>query len=102
MDHAEAELLRAIHGLEQRVTERIHKHTAVLEVNNQKIQDLKESVDRHRVILYGHDDGARLGLISRMHEIEKTETERKWTLRTVTTAFVGLASKFAWDFFSQM
>lgn len=99
MNHETHELIRAIHQLEQNISDKIHAHTTTLQVNNHKLQNLKEAVDKHREILYGHDDGKELGLISRMHAIEKMDGERKLTLRVVTASFIGLLCKFFWDFF---
>lgn len=92
------EVIDAIHRLELGLTERIHLHTSALEVNNERLENLRVAVDRHREILYGHDDGQRTGLISDMRELQKSEKERKWTVRTVTASFLGLCGKFLWDF----
>ena len=91
------ELVDAIHRLELNLTERVHLQTTALEVNNERLDNLRIAVDRHREILYGHDDGTRSGLLMEMNELRKTERERRLTLRGVTAAFVGLAGKFLWD-----
>lgn len=91
------ELVEAVHKLEVNVLERIGTQTTALEVNNVKLQNLVVAVDRHREILYGHDDGDHPGLLHDMKELKKTETERRLTLRGVTAAFVGLVGKFLWD-----
>jgi len=93
------ELVEAIHRLELNLTERVHLQTTALEVNSERLDNLRIAVDRHREILYGHDDGVSPGLLSEMNELRKTEKERRLTLRGVTAAFVGLAGKFVWDLF---
>ena len=92
-------VIAAIHTLEVNLLERIHVQTCVMEVTNERLDNLRIAVDRHRIILYGNDDGDRKGLVSQMQEIQKTETERKWTVRTVTGSFLALTGKFMWDFF---
>jgi hypothetical protein len=89
----------AIHQLELNLTERIYAQTTTIEVMGERLDHLRHAVDRHREILYGHDDGDHLGLVSEMSELTKKEQERKWTLRTVTASFFGLLGKFVWDLF---
>lgn len=91
------ELLDAIHRMELELKDRIHTQTTVIEVNNERLENLRIAVDRHRELLYGHDDGFHAGLLHDMNELKKTEKERRLTLRGVTAAFVGLAGKFLWD-----
>jgi hypothetical protein len=91
-------VIEAIHALEVTLLERIHLHTTALGVNNERLDHLCKAVDRHREILYGHDDGDHIGLVAQMNELQKSETERKWTVRTVTASFLGLTGKFLWDF----
>jgi hypothetical protein len=90
-------LVDAIHKLEIGLTERIHLQTTALEINNERLDNLRIAVDRHREILYGNNDGDHLGLVAEMQELKKTEKERRWTVRTVTAAFVGMVGKFLWD-----
>jgi predicted metal-dependent phosphotriesterase family hydrolase len=96
----EDKVLAAVRELEHNISTRIHTHTTALEVNNERLQNLKEAMDKHRQILYGHDDGDKLGLIARMVSIEKMDKERKWTLRTVVASFLGMTGKVFWDLFS--
>jgi hypothetical protein len=91
-------VIAAIHTLEVNLIERIHLQTTALEVNNERLDNLRIAVDRHRTILYGNDDGYRKGLVAQMDDLQKTERERKWTVRTVTASFLGLTGKFLWDF----
>ncbi len=91
------ELVKAVHNLEVNVLERIAAQTTIIEVNNVKLEQLCVAVDRHREILFGHDDGDKPGLLQDMSELKKTEKERRLTLRGVTAAFVGLVGKFLWD-----
>ena len=91
------ELVEAVHNLEVNVLERIAAQTTIIQVNNVKLDTLCIAVDRHREILFGHDDGDKPGLLQDMSELKKTEKERRLTLRGVTAAFVGLAGKFLWD-----
>lgn len=93
-------LVEAIHKLELNLTERVHLQTTALEVNNERLDNLRIAVDRHREILYGHDDGERLGLVAEMNELRKTEKERRLTLRGVTAAFLAMVGKFLWDIWS--
>jgi len=95
----DTKVLQAIHNLEVKLSEKISEQTTTLAVNNDRLDNLRIAVDRHREILYGHDDGDTPGLISKMKSLEKVETERKLTLRGVTAAFVGLCGKFLWDVF---
>jgi len=90
-------LVDAIHKLEIGLTERIHLQTTALEINNERLDNLRIAVDRHRIILYGHEDGDNLGLVTQMQELKKTEKERRLTLRGVTAAFTALVGKFCWD-----
>ena len=87
----------AIHKLELALTERIHLQTVSLEVNNERLDNLRIAVDRHREILFGHDDGEHLGLVAEMTALRKVERERRWTVRTVTSAFMIMVGKFCWD-----
>jgi hypothetical protein len=91
------ELVKAVHKLEVNVLERIGTQTTAIEVTNERLENLRIAVDRHREILFGHDDGEKPGLLQDMNELKRTEKERKLTLRGVTAAFVGLVGKFLWD-----
>lgn len=93
------ELVQAVHKLEVNVLERIAVQTTALEVNNVELKNLCMAVDRHRIILYGDDDGDNEGLVTKMRGLEKTEMERKLSLRGVTAAFVGVCGKVIWDLF---
>ena len=91
------EVVDAVHKLEVSLTEKMGKQTTALEVNNERLLTLKEAVDKHRVILFGHEENAHPGLITRVASIEKADKERKYTVRTVTGAFFALCGKFIWD-----
>jgi hypothetical protein len=93
------EIVDAIHQLELNLTERIHVQTEMMAVTNERLDNLRVAVDRHREILYGHDDGDNEGLLSKMRALEKTETERRLSLRGVTAAFIGVCGKLIWDLF---
>ena len=98
--HETKELIEAIHRLEMNLTERIHTQTLSMEVNNERLDNLRIAVDRHRELLYGHDDGEKPGLLQDMNEIKKTERERRLTLRGALVAFVGglgAVCKLVWD-----
>ena len=90
-------VIEAIHNLELNLTTQIHEHTTALEVNNMKLENLCVAVDRHREILFGHDDGDKPGLLQDMNELKRTEKERRLTLRGVAVAFIGLVGKFCYD-----
>ena len=90
-------IIAAIHNLELKLTERITKQTAVMGITNERLDSLRISVDRHRGILYGHDDG--LGLVAEMSALTKKESERKWTMRAMTISFFALLGNFIWDLF---
>lgn len=92
------EVVKAIHELEIRLNQSLTNNTIALEVNNERLQNLKEAVDRHATVLYGHEENDHPGLITRIAKIEQADTERKWSLRTVVMAFVGLAGKIVYDF----
>ena len=94
------EVIKAVHEVELHLNKSIAKVTTALEVNNERLQNLKESVDNHGTILYGAEENDHPGLTTRMAKIEQTETERKWTLRSVLVAFIGVVSKVAYDFFN--
>lgn len=94
------DIVKAIHDLELSIMERIHAHSTVLEVNNQRIKDLSEKVTNQHIALFGSHLGGRTGLLQRMDDLERYEKERQWTLRTVSTAFLGLVCKFLWDMFT--
>jgi hypothetical protein len=82
------------------LTERIHVQTLSMEVNNERLDNLRIAVDRHRELLYGHDDGDHPGLLQDMKELKKTERERRLTLRGALVAFVGglgAMCKLVWD-----
>jgi len=96
-EHTNTEVIKAIHQLEIALLGRIHLHTTALELNNQRLKDLMEKVDNQHRALYGSHQDGRAGLLQRMDDTEKTETERKWTVRTVTASFLGLVGKFMWD-----
>lgn len=93
------EVIAALHQLELRLNQGLALNTTALEINNERLQNLKESVDKHATILYGSEDNGRPGLITRIAKVEQAEAERKWTLRSVTLAFIGLSAKFIWDMF---
>jgi len=93
------ELTDAIHRMEITLTEKIHLHTTALQLNTERLENLRKSVDRHHEILYGPADGEHLGLVQHMHEVRNADRERKWTIRTVTASFLGLSGKFIWDLF---
>lgn len=93
-------LVQAIHELELNLTERIHTQTTVIQVNNERLENLRIAVDRHREILFGYDDGERKGLLGEMQELKKSEKERRMTLRTVSAAFVAAMGKICYDIFS--
>ena len=92
------ELVEAVHNLEVNVLERIAAQSTIIQVNNVKLDNLVLAVDRHREILFGHDDGDDPGLRQDMNELKRTEKERRLTLRGVTAAFVGMLGKVLWDF----
>ena len=96
------EVVEAVHQLELRLNQSLTNNTIALEVNNERLQNLKESVDRHATVLYGHEENDHPGLITRIAKIEQADTERKWSLRTVVMAFVGLAGKIVYDFISHV
>ena len=91
------QLVAAIHELEIKVLERIAIHTSTIKVNNERLGNLCVAVDRHREILFGHDDGIKPGLLQDMSSLKKTEKERRLTLRGVTLAFMCLVGKFCYD-----
>jgi len=92
-------VLTAIHELELNLTHKIHEHTTALELNNDRLDHLRKAVDRHRELLYGNYGGETTGLISDVKNLKKTETERKWTMRTVMSGIVALLGNFVWDLF---
>jgi hypothetical protein len=94
-DHRE--LIAAVHQLEMNLSDRIHLQTTALEVNNERLENLRIAVDRHRIILFGNEDGERPGLLVQMNEMQKSERERRLTLRGVVAAFIALVGKFLWD-----
>jgi hypothetical protein len=96
------EIVRAIHELELRLNAGLALNTTALEVNNERLQNLKEAVERHATVLYGHEENDHPGLITRIAKIEQADTERKWSLRTVVIAFVSLAGKVVYDFISSI
>ena len=91
------EVVKAVHKLEVNVLERIGVHTSALQVNNERLNTLVSAVDRHREILYGHDDGDHPGLLHDMVELKNTEKERRLTLRGVAVAFMGMVGKVCYD-----
>lgn len=96
------DIVQAIHQLELRLNLGLNNNTIALEVNNERLQNLKESVDKHNHVLYGHEDNDHPGLITRIAKIEQADVERRWSLRTVVVAFVSLAGKTAYDFMSHL
>jgi hypothetical protein len=92
-----SEVVAAIHKLELGLTERIHLQTTALEINNERLENLRIAVDRHREILFGHNENDNKGLVAKMAELEKAEKERKWTVRTVAGSFMALLGKFLYD-----
>ena len=94
------DIVKAIHELEMSLMERIHLHTTALELNSQRLKDLSDKVDHQHTALFGSHMSNHVGLLQRMDSLEKTETERKWTVRTVTASFLGLTGKFLWDLFA--
>jgi len=92
-------VVEAIYKLEITLTERICEQTVVMGVTNERLDNLRMAVDRHREILYGHDDGDRLGLVAEMGALTKKESERKWTMRAMTVSFFALLGNFFWDLF---
>lgn len=96
------DIVAAIHRLEVRVNRELSLNTTALELNNQRLKNLKESVDRHATILFGHESNDYPGLITRIAKIEQTDTERRWTLRTVLVACMGICAKFLYDFLSRL
>jgi hypothetical protein len=94
------EIVRAIHELELRLNAGLANNTTALEVNNERLQNLKEAVERHAHVLYGHEENDHPGLITRIAKIEHADTERRWTLRSVVVAFLGLCGKFVYDLFT--
>ncbi len=92
-------VLTAIHELEMSLSERIHAQTCAMEVTNERLSNLCIAVDRHREILYGHDDGDGVGLVAEMASFTKKESERKWTMRAMTLSFFALIGNFVWDLF---
>ena len=94
------ELVEAVHKLEVNVLERIAVQTTALQVNNVQLENLCVAVDRHREILYGHDDGDHPGLLQDMKELKKTEKERRMTLRGVALAFMTMVGKVCYDFWN--
>jgi hypothetical protein len=97
---SEEKIIEAIHKLELNLTDRVHVQTTVIEVNNERLENLRIAVDRHREILFGHDDGEKTGLLSDMHELKNMEQERRLTLRTVSAAFVAAVGKICYDIFN--
>ena len=87
----------AIHQLELNLSGRIHKQTTTMEVMNERLDNLRSAVDRHRVLLYGPEDGHGVGLVAEMDQLKTTEQERKWTMRTVTASFFALLGNFLWN-----
>jgi hypothetical protein len=97
---SEEKIIEAIHKLELNLTDRVHVQTTVIEVNNERLENLRIAVDRHRVILFGNEDGEKVGLLTEMNEMKKMEKERKLTLRGVTAAFVAAVGKICYDIFN--
>jgi hypothetical protein len=96
------EVVRAIHELELRLNAGLANNTTALEVNNERLQNLKDAVERHAHVLYGHEENDHPGLITRIAKIEQADTERRWTLRSVLIAFIGLCGKFVYDFITHV
>lgn len=96
------EVVEAVHQLEIRLNQSLNSNTIALEVNNERLANLKEAVDKHTTILYGHEENDRPGLITRIAKIEQADSERKWTLRSVTVAFLGLCVKSVYDWISHV
>jgi hypothetical protein len=94
------EVVEAIHQLELRLNAGLALNTTALGVNNERLQNLKDAVERHATVLYGHEENDHPGMITRMAKIEQSDNERRWTLRTVTLAFVGVCVKLVYDFMS--
>lgn len=94
------EVIEAIHQLELRLNQALACNTAALGVNNERLQNLKEAVERHATVLYGHEENDHPGMITRMAKIEQSDNERRWTLRTVSVAFIGVCVKLIYDFMS--
>jgi hypothetical protein len=94
------DVLLAFKESEARIVDRLHKHTVALQVNNVKLEMLVAAVDRHRVILFGHEENDKPGLITRIHTIENADKERRWTVRTVSVAFFGMLGKYLYDLFN--
>ena len=92
-------VVEAIYKLEITLTARIYEQTVVMGITNERLDSLRLAVDRHREILYGHDDGDRLGLVAEVSGLTKKESERKWTIRAMTVSFFALLGNFIWDLF---
>ena len=93
------EVVDALHKLELSIAERMHTHTLAVELNNQKLQTLAANLDKQHNALFGTHYEEDPGLLVQMGEMQKTERERKYTLRTVLVSFIALCSKFLYDFF---
>ena len=97
-----AEVVKAIHELEMRLNQAMNNNTIALEVNNERLQNLKEAVDRHAHVLYGHEENDHPGLITRLATLEKADKHRNVMLGTILTAAVGMIVKMAYDFISMV
>lgn len=98
----DTEILKAIHDLELAVNKQLHLLATTVEVNSQRLHNLCETVDRQSRHLYGSPDGDQPGLLTRMRDLERSDKERRWTLRTVTASFIGLSVKFLYDTLSHL
>jgi hypothetical protein len=77
-------------------------NTTALEVNNERLQNLKDAVERHATLLYGHEENDHPGLITRIAKLEQIDNERTWTLRSIGVALLGVIGKFVYDFMSMV
>ena len=92
----------ALHRMELSITERMHTHTLAVELNNQKLEMLTQKVEKQHNALFGTHYEEDPGLLVQVGEMQKTERERKYTLRSVLVAFLALCSKFIYDFVTQI
>ncbi len=96
------EVIAAIHALEVNMLDRMHTHTVALQLNSQRVENLTAQVSKQHNALFGTHYEDDPGLLTQMGEMQKTDRESKWTVRTVLASFLVVIGNWCYEFFTNV
>jgi len=92
------EIINAIHAMQLDIGTKLATHTEKLGHQSDKLDILFDKLEETAHTLYGVG-GKEDGITTRVKLIEKTEENRKYTIRSLFVMVVGIVGKVLYDLF---